>query len=109
MDSASTGGGAASARSAAVHMNICEHGRQRSTCKDCGGSGLCEHGWLRGRCKECEESEGEHVTILEATEVEESDWEEDSPEEEPQHGRLTMAVQTHAATAAKPRGGKRKR
>ena len=32
---------------------ICEHGRQRSKCKECGGSGICEHGRLRYRCKEC--------------------------------------------------------
>ena len=32
---------------------ICEHGRQRSRCKDCGGSGICEHGRRRDRCKEC--------------------------------------------------------
>ena len=31
----------------------CEHGRQRSLCKDCGGSGLCEHGRVRRRCKDC--------------------------------------------------------
>ena len=31
----------------------CEHGRERSKCKDCGGSGLCEHGRQRSRCKEC--------------------------------------------------------
>ena len=32
---------------------LCEHGRQRSQCKDCGGSGLCEHGRRKSRCKEC--------------------------------------------------------
>ena len=32
---------------------ICEHGRQRSRCKECGGSGICEHGRHRHRCKEC--------------------------------------------------------
>ena len=52
---------------------ICEHGRVRSTCKDCGGhqsgdlrarssalvyarsggSQICEHGRRRSRCKEC--------------------------------------------------------
>jgi len=32
---------------------ICEHGRERSTCKECGGSGICEHGRQRSRCKEC--------------------------------------------------------
>jgi DnaJ-class molecular chaperone len=31
----------------------CEHGRQRSLCKDCGGSGVCEHGRQRNVCKEC--------------------------------------------------------
>ena len=34
-----------SARSAAGH--ICEHGRQRYRCKECGGSGICEHGRRR--------------------------------------------------------------
>jgi hypothetical protein len=31
----------------------CEHGRQRSLCKDCGGSGVCEHGRRRDQCKDC--------------------------------------------------------
>ena len=31
----------------------CEHGRERSRCKDCGGSGICEHGRRRNQCKEC--------------------------------------------------------
>ena len=31
----------------------CPHGRQRSKCKECGGSGLCEHGRQRSKCKEC--------------------------------------------------------
>ena len=31
----------------------CEHGRERSRCKDCGGSGICEHGRRRTQCKEC--------------------------------------------------------
>ena len=31
----------------------CEHGRQRSKCKDCGGSGICEHGRVRSQCKDC--------------------------------------------------------
>eukprot|EP00961_Rhodomonas_salina_P084415 1134194-Rhodomonas_salina.1 len=31
----------------------CPHGRQRSTCKDCGGVGVCEHGRRRTRCKDC--------------------------------------------------------
>jgi hypothetical protein len=33
--------------------SLCEHGRRRSRCKECGGSGLCEHGRERSRCKEC--------------------------------------------------------
>ena len=32
---------------------ICEHGRQRSKCKECGGSDICKHGKYRSRCKEC--------------------------------------------------------
>ena len=31
----------------------CQHGRQRSTCKDCGGGGICQHGRRRSRCKQC--------------------------------------------------------
>ena len=31
----------------------CEHGRQRSRCKDCGGSGICPHGRQRRQCKDC--------------------------------------------------------
>ena len=29
----------------------CEHGRQRSQCKECGGSGLCEHSRIQSQCK----------------------------------------------------------
>ena len=32
---------------------VCEHGRQRSDCKECGGKSICEHGRVRSRCKEC--------------------------------------------------------
>jgi hypothetical protein len=32
--------------------SLCEHGRKRYFCKDCGGSGICEHGKHRTRCKE---------------------------------------------------------
>ena len=46
----------------------CEHGRQRRRCMDCGG---CEHGRLLSSCKDCGHG---GVTILESTEVEESDW-----------------------------------
>ena len=33
--------------------SACPHGRQRYTCKECGGAGICEHGRVRCRCKEC--------------------------------------------------------
>ena len=32
---------------------VCEHGRRRSGCKECGGSQICEHGRERSKCKEC--------------------------------------------------------
>ena len=32
---------------------ICEHGRRRSQCKECGGGSICEHGRVRRQCKEC--------------------------------------------------------
>ena len=33
---------------------MCEHGRQRSKCKDCGDSGIsCEHRRQLSKCKEC--------------------------------------------------------
>jgi hypothetical protein len=31
---------------------LCKHGRRKSRCKDCGGSGLCEHKRERSRCKD---------------------------------------------------------
>ena len=31
----------------------CEHGREKSKCKDCGGSSICKHEKIRSRCKEC--------------------------------------------------------
>ena len=80
---------------------LCEHGRQRSQCKEGGGGGLCEHGRVRRRCKECRG--GGPVIILEATEVEEFDEEEEAHEWLP-------AVQAHTVVATgQPRGGKRKR
>ena len=76
----------------------CEHGRQRSHCKDCGGGGICEHGRRRSGCKDC--GDGGPVIFLEATEVEEFDGEEDPDEWVP-------TVQ--ALAIGRPRGGKRKR
>ena len=76
----------------------CEHGRRRSVCKECGGSGICEHGRQRSQCKEC--GGGGPVTILEATDVEVF-YGEEEPDE------LVPTVQARAVGG--PRGGKRKR
>ena len=32
---------------------VCTHGKERYTCKDCGGSGICTHGRQRSQCKDC--------------------------------------------------------
>ena len=80
---------------------LCEHGRQRSVCKECGGNGICEHGRRSSQCKECGGGSG-HVTTLEATAVEVLD-EEEEPHE------LLPTVQSRLVVAAGPRGGKRKR
>ena len=32
---------------------LCEHGRRKDTCRDCGGSGICEHGRRREICNAC--------------------------------------------------------
>ena len=31
----------------------CEHGRERSRCKDCGQTGICVHGRKKSICKPC--------------------------------------------------------
>ena len=31
----------------------CEHGRQKSHCKECGGNSICSHGRRKSQCKEC--------------------------------------------------------
>jgi len=33
--------------------SICEHGRRKSQCKECGGASICEHGRRKSQCKEC--------------------------------------------------------
>jgi len=33
--------------------NKCEHGKQRTLCKDCGGNSICEHHIQRHRCYQC--------------------------------------------------------
>ena len=33
--------------------SICGHGRIKSQCKQCGGVSICEHGRIKSKCKEC--------------------------------------------------------
>ena len=81
-------------------MVKCEHGRERYRCKECGGGSICEHGRQRYRCKDC--GGGGHVTLVEATEVEEFDGEEDPDFE--------WVPTVQARLVGGPRGGgKRKR
>ena len=39
-----------------TNENKCDHNRQKSQCKECGGSSFCEHGKQKSICKECEGS-----------------------------------------------------
>ena len=72
---------------------VCKHGRMRRACKEC-GSDICEHGHRRSKCKDgCGDG---HVSILDATAVEEFDG-----GDEPHECRLVQAVG--------PRVGKRER
>ena len=32
---------------------LCDHGRERNRCKECGGASICEDGRVRSQCKEC--------------------------------------------------------
>ena len=34
--------------------SICKHNRRRTTCKECGGGSICNHGRQRNQCKECD-------------------------------------------------------
>ena len=34
--------------------SICQHLRRRSECKECGGSSICQHQRQRHQCKECQ-------------------------------------------------------
>ena len=78
---------------------ICEHGRRCCYCKECGGGGLCEHGRRRYGCKECGGRSQEFV-VLDAVAVE---VDEDAEPDE------WIPMQSHIVVAAGPRGGKRKR
>ena len=84
--------------------SICEHGRLRSKCKDCGGGSICEHGRRRSECKECGGSRHEDAVILEATVVEENGVDEEAEPDE-----WVPVVQSYIVVAAGSRGGKRKR
>jgi hypothetical protein len=33
--------------------NKCEHNKQKSRCKECGGASICEHDRIKSQCKEC--------------------------------------------------------
>ena len=37
-------------------IGVCEHGKLKYICKDCGGGGICEHDRHRSICKECKGS-----------------------------------------------------
>ena len=34
-------------------IGVCPHGREKRICKECGGSAICPHGREKRRCKEC--------------------------------------------------------
>jgi predicted GIY-YIG superfamily endonuclease len=36
-----------------AYGNKCEHNRERSKCKQCGGGQICEHNRIRSTCKQC--------------------------------------------------------
>ena len=40
-------------RAAYAKKSKCEHDKERSRCKECGGVGVCEHNTRRNRCKLC--------------------------------------------------------
>jgi hypothetical protein len=39
---------------------LCEHGRRKYVCKECGGKGLCEHNRPKAQCRECGAGYCEH-------------------------------------------------
>ena len=40
-------------RSAKYQKYLCEHGKYKYQCKECGGSQICPHNRLKAQCKEC--------------------------------------------------------
>ena len=47
-------------------VTICEHGRERSKCKECGGSQICEHGRVRSSARSAVGHICEHGVTLDA-------------------------------------------
>jgi hypothetical protein len=39
----------------------CPHGKRRTRCRDCGGSGLCEHGVQKDQCAKCRDKYGKNI------------------------------------------------
>ena len=35
---------------------LCQHGKYKSRCRECGGSAICQHNRRKDKCKECEGS-----------------------------------------------------
>ena len=73
-------------------------GRQRGL--TCGVVGICEHGRRRYRCKDCGGSSQE-IVVLDATAVE--------VDEDAEPDEWIPTVQSYIVVAAGPRDGKRKR
>ena len=42
---------------------VCVHGRRKHTCKPCGGHGICAHGRVKYQCVECGESARARPTL----------------------------------------------
>ena len=40
-------------RTAKYRKYLCEHGKYKYQCKECGGSQICPHNRLKAQCKEC--------------------------------------------------------
>ena len=47
----------AETRTARYLKYLCEHGKYKYQCKECGGTQICPHSKRKSRCKECEGSQ----------------------------------------------------
>ena len=84
-------------------MHVCgvaEAPPKKRNRKECGGSSFCEHGRQRSKCKECGGGRQETI-LLEATAVE--------VDEDAEPDEWIPTVQSYIVVAAGPRGRKRKR